>query len=333
MRRQPIDIHKQPLLVLLLTFVVLLVAQTTRAIVAPYWAESLSDNLSPLGVWIDGLFAGAGVVIAPLAVVVGAVIITRIITRYTLSPVRSFVPMMLFAIGVSGVVFPVGSPALMLSLLMVVHSTNLMIMSFKRTERFSEVMRASFWVGLATLIVPDMVYVLILLPFQWLLWQRTSREMVAGLILALLPLFPASFCWWVEGKEPLWLLGEWCATLTPLHIPNFEVIFESVGGVWSVALGGLLILLTLTSTVVFIMGFNSMRLRARKGHIFFAVLYLVGLFMLLCGSRPAVALPIMGYAMVPLINTLFVRRQGVLSAVIYIVMALLALVVALVPLF
>lgn len=332
MRRQTFDIHKQPLLVLLLTLVALLVVQTTRAIVAPLGAERVSDILSPLGGWIDGLLAGSGAVIATLAVVVGAVITTRIITRYTLSPVRSFVPMMLFAVGTIGTLFPVGSPAILLALLMLVHSTDLMIRSFKRSESFSEVMRGSFWVGLATLIVPDVVYVMILLPFQWVIWQRSPREMVAGAIMALLPLLPASFCWWVAGEEPLWLAEEWCATITPLHTPNFGLLVESVGGVWSASLVGLLTLLTLASTVVVISGYNTMRLRARKGHLFFAVLYFVGVFMLLCGSHPAVALPIMGYAMVPLVNTLFVRRQGALSATIYIAMVALALLVALLPL-
>ena len=332
MRRQTVDIHKQPLLVLLTTLVALLVAQTTRAIEVPHWAERASDILSPLGVWIDGILGGAGVVVSTLSVVVGAVITTRLITRYTLSPVRSFVPLMLFAVGVSGIVFPVGSPAIMLSLLMLVLSTDLMIGSFKRSECFDKVMRGAFWAGLAALVVPDLVYVLILLPFQWLLWQRSPREMAAGAIMALLPLLPASFCWWVAGEEPLWLLEEWCNTLTPLHAPNFEALFESVGGVWSVALGTLLTLLTLVSMVVFASGFNTMRLRARKGHLFFAVLYFVGLFMLLCGSHPAVALPVMGYAMVPLINTLFVKHQGALSAIVYIAMVALGLAVALIPL-
>lgn len=332
MSRQQTDILKQPLPTILFTLVALLVAQTLRATTVAYAAESPAGVLSPLGEWIDALLGEWGIVAVLLSVLVASVIITRIIARYSLSVVRSFVPMVLFVVGVCGVLFPVGSAALMLALLMMVHATDLMLMSFKRTERFSEVMRASFWSGLATLIVPDMVYLLALLPLQWLIWQRSPREMVAGVIMALLPLLPASFCWWVGGKEPLWLLGEWQAAITTPHTPNLALLYQQCGGLGSALLLGTLLVLTIASVVVFLAGYTSMRLRARKGHIYFATLFLVGLFMLLCGSQPIVALPIMGYASVPLIHTFFVRRKGALSATIYIIVVCLSLLAAALPL-
>ncbi len=334
MQRQQTDILKQPIPTLLFTFAALLVAQTLRAIRAPYTAESVEGLLSPLGEWIDASAGyGGGVAIVLLSVVVASVIITRIISRYSLSVIKSFVPMVLFVVGVCGVVYPTNSPAIALSLLMVVHATDLMIMSFKRTERFSEIMRASFWTGLATLILPDLVYLLLLLPLQWLIWQRSPREMVAGVIMALLPLLPASFCWWMAGEEPLWLLREWSSSITPIHTPNIALLFESVGGWGATLLLGVLVLLTLSSMVVFVEGFSSMRLRARKGHIYFMVLYLVGLFMLFYGSEPLVAIPIMGYASVPLIHTFFVRRKGVASTIIYVAVVVLSLTTAILPLF
>lgn len=332
MSRQQTDILKQPLPTILFTLVALLVAQTLRATTVAYAAESPAGVLSPLGEWIDALLGEWGIVAVLLSVLVASVIITRIIARYSLSVVRSFVPMVLFVVGVCGVLFPVGSAALMLALLMMVHATDLMLMSFKRTERFSEVMRASFWSGLATLIVPDMLYLLALLPLQWLIWQRSPREMVAGVIMALLPLLPASFCWWVGGKEPLWLLSEWQAAITTPHTPNLALLYQQCGGLGSALLLGTLLVLTIASVVVFLAGYTSMRLRARKGHIYFATLFLVGLFMLLCGSQPIVALPIMGYASVPLIHTFFVRRKGALSATIYIIVVCLSLLAAALPL-
>lgn len=333
MQQRQTDILKQPIPTLLFTFVALLVAQTLRAIRAPYAAESVEGLLSPLGGWIDtSLGYGWGVAVVLLSVVVASVIITRIISRYSLSVIKSFVPMVLFVIGVCGMVCPISSPAIALSLLMIVHATDLMIMSFKRSERFSEVMRASFWSGLAALIVPDMIYLLVLLPLQWLIWQRSPREMVAGVIMALLPLLPASFCWWMAGEEPLWLLREWSSSITPLHSPDFAELFGSVGGWGCVMLFGALVLLTLSSMVVFMGGISSMRLRARKGHIYFTVLYLVGLFMLLHGSEPVVAIPVMGYASVPLIHTFFVRRKGVASTIIYIAVIALSLTTAILPL-
>lgn len=334
MQRQQTDILKQPIPTLLFTFVALLAAETLRAIRVPYGAESLVGALSPLGEWIDSsLRYVGGIVVALLSVVVASVIITRIISRYSLSVVKSLVPMVLFVVGVCGALFPIGSPSILLAVLMIVHATDLMIMSFKRTERFSEVMRASFWTGLAALMVPDMVYLLLLLPLQWLIWQRSPREMVAGVIMALLPLLPASFCYWAGGKEPLWLVGEWWQTISPLHAPNLAELYGEVGGLGSAMLFGALLLLTLLSIAVFVAGFTSMRLRARKGHIYFTTLYLVGLLMLLFGSHPAVALPVMGFASVPLIHTFFVRRKGATSAVVYVAVVALSLASALLPLF
>ena len=136
----------------------------------------------------------------------------------------------------------------------------------------------------------------------------------------------------MAGEEPLWLLREWSSSITPLHSPDFAELFESVGGWDCVMLFGALVLLTLSSMVVFMGGISSMRLRARKGHIYFTVLYLVGLFMLLHGSEPVVAIPVMGYASVPLIHTFFVRRKGVASTIIYIAVVALSLTTAILPL-
>lgn len=332
MNNHQTDILKQPIPVLLGTFALLLTVQTRRWQHTPYPTENLGGLLSPLGGWIDTtLNGGMGVAIVTLSVVITSLIITRIISRYTLSAVRSLVPMVLFVIGVCGVTFPVGSVATMLSLLMVAHSADLMIMSFKRTERFGEVMKASFWAGLATLIVPDLIYVLALLPLQWIIWQRSMREMVAGVIMVLLPIIPTSFAWWVGGKKPLWFIEEWCRSITPLHSVNLESLYIEIGGLVPTVLLGALLLLTLASIVVAIGSVDAMRLRARKGHTYFITLYLVGLFLLLIGSTPAIAIPLMGYASVPIIHTLFVRRKGTLSTTIYILVLLLALAAAILP--
>ena len=297
-----------------------------RALVAPFVAESVEGVLSPVGVWMDSMCGEVmATIIGVLMLLVGSLTLTRIIGRYSLSVIRSLVPMVLFAICSYGVLLPIGSPALLAALLMVIHATELMIMSFKRTERFGEVMRAAFWTGMAALLVPDMVYVLALLPVQWLIWQRSPREMTAGVIMLLLPLLPASFCYWAGGESPLWLIGEWSRALSPLHIADFGALYNSVGGVAPTVLFGVLLLLTLASIVVFFGGFTSMRLRARKGHIYFSLLYLVGVAMLLLGIPVVVALPVMGFASVPLIHTFLVRRKGAVGVVVYVAIVLLTL--------
>lgn len=333
MKSRQIDILKQPIPTLLATFALLLTWQTLRAVRLPYPAENLSGALSPVGAWIDSTLGGiAGTIVVLIAVLIASLIITRIISRYSLSVIRSLVPMVLFSICVCGVVLPIGSPALVLSVLMIVHSSELMIMSFKRTERFSEVMRAAFWTGLAALITPDLVYVALLLPIQWLIWQRSPREMVAGVIMLFLPLLPTSYLWWQGGKEFGWLTREWCSSLSPITPIDFAEFYGSIGGLMTTILFGILTLLTLASIVVFVGSFGSMRIRARKGHLYFTLLYIVGAAMLLLGLPATVAVATMGFASVPLIHTFFVRREGAMSAIIYILVLLATLFTATYPL-
>lgn len=332
MKARQIDILKQPILTILVTFALLATLQVRRAVLYPHPAEESSDILSPLGVWIDSLFGGAwGVVAVFISLLFAALIITRIIGRYALSVIRSFVPMVLFAICVGGVLLPIGSPALMLTVLMISVATELMIMSFKRTERFSEVTRSAFWLGVATLIVPNLIYVAILLPVQWIIWQRSPREMVAGGIMFLLPLFPISTLWWMGGKEFWWLATEWCSALSTIAPTDFVALYNHLGGLMPTILLGALTLLTLASIIVSFGGFGSMRIRARKGHFYFILLYLVGVAMLLLGIPASVAVAVMGISSVPLIHTFFVRRTGVVSAIIYILLLITTLLTALYP--
>lgn len=324
MARQKTDILRQPIPTLLLTFALLLALLTTRALRLPLEAEVVEGVLSPLGGWIDSALGtiGGGVATA-LSILLGAVVVTRITIRYALSVIRSFVPMVLYVVGVCGVVYPAGSPALMLSLLMVVHATELMITSFRRSEQFGYVMRAAFWTALAVLIVPHLVPLVVLLVFQWSLWQRSGREMVAGAIMLFVPLLMASFCYWVGGKEPLWLIEEWWQRIVGFDSVALTEVIPLPEGLFTVALFGLHTLFTLVGIVVYFLSFTSMRTRARKGHLYFALLYLVGGAMLLLSAPVAVAVAVMGFASVPLLHTLFVQRPGVVSAVVYVVLVAL----------
>lgn len=332
MKARQIDILKQPIPTLLASFALLVATQTLRAVRHPLPAEALSGVLSPLGVWIDTLLGGVWSIVAVIiSLFLASLVVTRIIGRYALSVIRSLVPMVLFAICVGGVLLPIGSPALMFTVLMIATSTELMILSFKRSERFSEVMRGAFWLGLAVLIIPDLIYVAILLPIQWVIWQRTPREMIAGFIMFLLPLLPISTLWWMGGKEFWWLATEWCSALSPIQPTNLAALYDSLGGLVPTILLGTLTLLTLASIVVSFESFHTMRIRARKGHLYFTLLYLVGVAMLLLGTPASVAVAIMGFAAVPLIHTFFVRRTGVASAIIYIVVLLATLFATLYP--
>lgn len=332
-REQKYDILKQPTLTLLVTFAALLVVQTLRAVRFPLPSEELSEALSPVGVLLDGALPGTwGIIVVLLAVLLSSVLITRIIGRYSLSVVRSFVPMALLAMCAYGVLYPIGSPSMALAVVIIIHATDLMLLSFKRTECFSEVMRAAFWVAMAALLIPDLIYVLALLPVQWLIWQRSPREMIAALITLALPMFLTSCLYWFSGESFVWAWKEWSNRLATIHFVAPEELLTALGGPIGASLLGLITLATIGGIVVFMTTHSGMRLRARKGHICFTILFFVGLAMLLCGIPVAIATAVMGVASVPLLHTLFVRRKGLVSVLLYIAMVALTLLAALLPL-
>jgi hypothetical protein len=329
-RTRQYDILKQPIPTLLVTFGALLLLLTTRALRAPYALESTEGVLSPVGAWVDALLGPyVGVAVSVVAIILASILLIRIINRYSLSVIRSFMPMVLFMICVFGVAYPVGSPSMVLAILMLTKTSELMFLSFKRHECFGEVMSASFWTAMASLLVPEMAYLLILLPAQWLIWQRSPREMIAGLLMIPLPLLLFSCLNWFNGAPFFGLLGQWSEAFPALRVVDFAQLYATSGGVLNCALWGLITLLTLLSIVVFMGGYNSMRTRARKGHIIFSLLFLLGLMMFLFGCRPVVAIPIMGFAAVPLVHTFFVRRKGVVSVVIYLLLVGLSVLSAL----
>lgn len=332
MTTRQVDILKQSIPTLLLTLALLIVAQDLRVAEVVYPAELLSGVLSPLGVWMDaGLEGWGGMALSHLALLVGAIVVTRIVSRYSLSVIRSFVPMVLYFIVAYGVLFPTHSPALMFSSLMMIISTEQMIMSFRRAESYGEVMKGAFWIGLAAAIVPDFVYVALLLPLHWILWQRSLREVVAAVIMLLLPIVPTSFGWWVAGEEVGWFAEQWWAGVTLPALVDFEALYYGLGGLLPTILLGTIVLLSLVSIVVAFGDLRSMRTRARKGHIYFVVLYLMGVAMLLMDVPAAVATSTMGFASVPLLHTLFVRRKGGVMAVIYVVVLALSLACSILP--
>lgn len=326
-RTRQFDILNQPIVTLLVTYGLLLGFGSIRALRAPYGTELTEGVLSPVGLWLDSLLGPyLGFVVVLGAILLASVIVTRIINRYSLSLIRSFMPMVLLMVCLFGVVFPVSSPALILALLMLTQATDLMFTSFKRHATFGKVMSASFWTALAALLVPEMVYLLVLLPVQWLIWQRSPREMIAGAIMIPLPMLLGSCCYWFAGEPFGWLWEEWGKALPKVEFVSFAEMYALSGGIVNCVLWGVIVLLTLVSILVFLGGYGAMRTRARKGHIFFSLMFLLGGLMFLLGGTATVAVPIMGFAAVPLIHTFFVRRKGIVSALIYIILVSLTLI-------
>ena len=143
MYQRKLDIIKQPIPIILGTFALLVALLTTRAVGAPLSGEVVSNIFSPVGVWFNGLFGAVGsVAFSVVMTMASAEVFTRIISRYSISVIRSFLPLTLYGVWVCGVLFAVGSPALQLALFLLAHSAELMVGSFKRQTMFDDVMCA-----------------------------------------------------------------------------------------------------------------------------------------------------------------------------------------------
>lgn len=325
-QRKP-DIIKQPIPLILGTFAVAVALLVARAVRAPLPCEAeVAGVLSSVGVWFDGLFSPLwSVVFAVLMTVASAVVFTRIISRYSISVIRSLIPLVLYCLLVCGVSYPVGSPSLGLALFLLAHSAELMVGSFRRKAMFDDVMCGSFYAGLAALLVPDFVWASLLVAYQWSLYRRSARECVAGGVMWLLPIVPAEFVSWVVGGKVGLVVGEWAEGLSLPSVFSVNDVVQQCGGVFGGVLVGVCLLLGVVCLVAFVAAYGSMRIRARKIHLYFSALFLVGVAMLLLGFPVVVALPIVGMGAVPLVHTFFVRVPGVWSVTIYIGMLLAVL--------
>ena len=332
MYQRKLDIIKQPIPIIFGTYLLLIALLTYRAIVSPLPCENVASLLSPVGGWFDGLFSPLwGRVLSVVMLLASSVVFTRIISRYSLSVIRSFLPLVLYGVLVCGLIFAVGSPALQLSLFLLARSAELMVGSFKRQTMYDDVMCASFYAGLAAMLIPDLIYAALLVGFQWLLYRRSLRECVAGAVMFLLPIVPAEFVGWMAGGNVGDVAVQWFEALSPLHLSSVPALMHDCGGLFGVIVLGVVVLLGAVSAVVFVAASGSMRIRARKIHNYFTTLFVVGLLMLLLGISPVVSAAVIGMSAVPLVHTYFVRRPGVGNVVLYLV--LLALVVLRITLF
>lgn len=326
MTSRKIDIIRQPIPTLLATFGVLVTLLTIRSVRSPHPAEVATDFLSPLGVWLNGVLgSGGGVAFTICATIVSSIIITRIISRYSISVIRSFVPLVLYIIGVGMVVFSPQNPSLHLCWLLLLRSAELMIAGFKRYEMFDSVMCSAVYVATAALLVPDLVWILPLLIIEWFIFRRSPREMVAAVVAMCGPVAICTFAWWTADHN-VWCFAEgWAAALTKPTLVEFGSLISECGGLVPTIALGLYTFLSLLSIATVVTHNQGMRLRARKIHVCFTLLWLIGLAMLLFGVPLAVALPTMAIGAIPIIHTFFVKQSGLFSALYYVALVVVAI--------
>lgn len=322
------EVIKQPVTVVMATFVVLLCAAVLRAIVAPYACESTALNSSPLAVAVDSVLGGTnvfGIICTVLVTILTAAIITRIITRYSVTVVKTLVPSVLFALLSFSTLFVVRRPSVALLLLAIVRSSELLICSFRRDKSYGYVALSGFWLGTAIMLFPPTMLFVVVTPIILSIYKRTAREALAWFLFVLVPIVIASLGWWFAGFDATYIVAgiiddagfSWSGLDTTLLAELNIATMVSLGAE---------VLAILAAVITFLSEAQDMRLRVRNINIQFILLLFCATAMLFLGGNPSVVIPIMGLCCVPTLNLFFVGHGGVAGIVIYIILIVASLV-------
>lgn len=105
------DVIRQPLGVVAATFVIMMACVVIRVTTAPYPAETDLAADMPLGRAIDSLFptGAAACTVGLVAAILNATLLAGMIVRYSVSAVRTYLPMAVYAMTAYGICFPAGS--------------------------------------------------------------------------------------------------------------------------------------------------------------------------------------------------------------------------------
>ena len=182
------DVIRQPLGVVAATFVIMMACVVIRVTTAPYPAETDLAADMPLGRAIDSLFptGAAACTVGLVAAILNATLLAGMIVRYSVSAVRTYLPMAVYAMTAYGICFPAGSvSATLVPLLLILGSTQ-MIAAFKRSYQFEHVFKSAFCIGLLPMLYAPALPLVLIVPVTLVLYRRTLREAVvaaAGLLL------------------------------------------------------------------------------------------------------------------------------------------------------
>lgn len=315
-----------PFAAVLAIFLLLLACAAFRAVTMPEAMDIHVEGMMPLGTLLDSVVpAGVWTCVAGgVAIFVCAVLLTSIVVRYSVSPVRTYLPMSLYMAAACGAYLPEASVSAMLLPLILADACSNAVESFRRTYRFGQVFQSAFLVGMAPMLYAPSIVAVLIVPVTLVLYRRTAREAVAAVIGVMMPLFLCSMAWWVAGESFGYMAEELADNLFARQTVSLSDAVAD-GGIAIQLYFGVYGLLTLLSMVVVLVNMSSMRTRPRRVAIHFMWLAVIcGGIVYLSGGN-AVSLWILAVPCSVLLSMLFVYRSGWASILVYILFIVSAL--------
>ena len=299
-----------------------------RLLYAPYTVESTVGVDMPLGRLIDGLLAGHRLAIhsiAMLTLFVNGALITRLIDKYNISTVRTYLPIVMYVVMGYGILAPFGTVgAVSVSMLLIVSSEQ-MIAAFKRSYTFNNVFNSAFCLGLMPLIYSTSLPLVLILPFALSLYRRTAREWIVAIVGLGLPLLLASAGWAAAGYGWGFIAGSLAeAFVTPAGVGVAAALKEV--GIAAYIYVVLALGIVLLSIAAIISGSHKAGVRARKIYVHFTCLTLLSAATFFIPSGTIVSIGLIAVSAALLSTAFFIRFRGLFALIAYI--ALIVLVVS-----
>lgn len=138
---------------------------------------------------------------------------------------------------------------------------------FKRSYRFGEMFRGSFFLGTVPLIYAPAAILLLLMPAMLFLFRRPAREVPAAVVGLCLPAAIASYVWWACGYDIGYVV---CRTIDAATVPSGFSLFSGVS-LPELAAWGVTLFIVLTTIGVYMSEYRVLKFKARRIHIYYIV--------------------------------------------------------------
>lgn len=316
------DVIRQPLGVIIATFAAIMAVIIVRVSATPYPIEEAITAGMPLGRFIDRLFPDpvssciTGIVFAFLS----ATMLTGIIVRYSVSSIRTYLPMIIYTLTAYGIYFPVGSVSATVIPLLLTMSCGRMIASFKRSYQFGNVFRAGFYLGIIPMIYAPGMLLIAILPAALVIYRRTLRESAVALAGLLLPWLYCSVIWWGAGEPWNYISGQLIDGVTFAGTaPSFLKTLVTAD-IWKKSFLALYSGIALYSVTVILRRLRSMRTRARKIYIHFLWLFLLCIGLLFIPGGNITSLALLAVPGCVIVTAFFIRYRGWLPLGLYLLL-------------
>jgi hypothetical protein len=295
-----------------------------RYFTSPYPVEEPFAGGMPLAEWLTRWSIAhpvwSGVAVGVL-VVWTVFIVAMLAVRHASITSRNYLPIPIFIIAACGIFVPAEALASYTVAWLFALATRQFILMFRKDYRFTEALKAGFYLGFIPLLYAPGAIVLALVPILAVLYRRSARELTVGIVGALLPILGAWFVGWAKGDDVWSLPGEWWRSIAHRGAPLWPAEFP----IMQTICGGAIVLLAAMAIGRFAATRLGMRTRQRKvmTHISIAVFLLAASFAVPGASLSGV--PLLAVALSITIPYAYTSRQSIVASVLYILLIAMTL--------